>query len=57
MESLEGKLQRRYKISARQAYNLVAAGYTRPKEIAAASDAALLEVQGIGPAALQKLRR
>lgn len=54
---LETKLVRVYKLSARQAYYLVEAGYDRPSKIVAASDAQLLEVQGIGPAAVLLLRR
>lgn len=47
----------RYDLSEQQRTNLNRAGFTHPDRIDAASDADLLEVDGIGEAALAKLRR
>lgn len=45
-----------YDLTERQRVNLERAGFTHPDRIRAAADAELLEVDGIGEAALAKLR-
>jgi len=43
-------------INHQKALRLVEAGYSRLNDIKAASDEELLEVQGIGPGTLRKIR-
>ena len=51
------KLEIKFKIEPRIAEALFAAGFTGTTKIREASDAELLEVSGVGPAMLEKLRR
>jgi hypothetical protein len=51
------KLEIKFKITPEVAEALYAAGFTGTTKVREASDAALLEVRGVGPAILQKLRR
>ena len=57
MNTLAAKLAKRYKIEPEQAQALVDAGYKTPKDIIRATGAELRSVEGIGGAALKKLRR
>ena len=50
------KLEIKFKVAPRIAEALFAAGFTGTTKVREASDAALLEVSGVGPAVLQKLR-
>ena len=50
------KLEIKFKVNARIAESLYAAGFTGTTKVREASDSALLAVSGVGPAVLEKLR-